>query len=144
MPTEARLHRSHLPVLPHWLLRALLPRAERTEVLQDLSVEFVNHAAAHGHASARRWFWRQAVASVPALLGWTWWRGWTGFQPGANAYRPGGPMFKYLAADIKYAVRRLRHRPSYSLLAILPLALGIGGTAAVFGVARPLILDPLP
>ena len=53
-------------------------------------------------------------------------------------------MLKYLVADVRYAARRLRHRPSYSLLAILTLALGIGGTAAVFGIARPLILDPLP
>lgn len=46
--------------------------------------------------------------------------------------------------DASYAVRRLRARPGYTLLAVLTLALGIGGTAAVFGIARPLILDPLP
>lgn len=51
---------------------------------------------------------------------------------------------KHLFADIRYASRRLRARPSYSLLAIITLALGIGGTAAVFGVARPLMFDPLP
>lgn len=51
---------------------------------------------------------------------------------------------KHLLADIRYAARRLVARPSYSLLALLTLALGIGGTAAVFGIARPLVLDPLP
>jgi predicted permease len=42
------------------------------------------------------------------------------------------------------AARRLRARPGYTLLAILTLALGIGGVAAVFGVARPVVVDPLP
>lgn len=46
--------------------------------------------------------------------------------------------------DARYAARRLRTRPAYSVLSVLTLALGIGGTAAVFGIARPLIFDPLP
>ena len=46
--------------------------------------------------------------------------------------------------DAHYAARRLRARPVYALIAVLTLALGIGGTAAVFGIARPLIFDPLP
>ena len=46
--------------------------------------------------------------------------------------------------DARYAARRLRTRPAYTIVAVLTLALGIGGTAAVFGVARPLIFDPLP
>lgn len=53
-------------------------------------------------------------------------------------------MLKHVFADVRYAARRLVARPSYSLLAIVTLALGIGGTTAVFGVARPLMFDPLP
>ena len=47
-------------------------------------------------------------------------------------------------SDVRYAARRLKARPGYALLAVLTLALGIGGTAAVFGIARPLLFDPLP
>jgi predicted permease len=47
-------------------------------------------------------------------------------------------------ADARYAARRLRARPTYALLAVLTLALGVGGTAAVFGVARRILVDPLP
>jgi len=132
------------PRLPLALLRRLLPRAERDEVLADIRTEYVDIAAEHGLATARRWLWRQALGSAPALLGWNWWRGWTGFEPRANAYRPGGPMIKSWITDARYAVRRLRARPTYTILSILTLALGIGGTAAVFGVARPLLFDPLP
>ena len=46
--------------------------------------------------------------------------------------------------DARYAARRLWARPAYAIVAVLTLALGIGGTTAVFGIARPLIFDPLP
>ena len=49
-----------------------------------------------------------------------------------------------LAQDSWYAVRVLRRRPVYALLSVLTLALGIGGTAAVFGVAHGVLLSPLP
>jgi predicted permease len=47
-------------------------------------------------------------------------------------------------ADLRYTLRRLRARPTYSLLVTLTLGLGIGGTAAVFAIARPLLFEPLP
>ncbi len=46
--------------------------------------------------------------------------------------------------DARYAARRLVRRPLYAFLSILTLALGIGGTAAVYGIARPILLDRLP
>ena len=46
--------------------------------------------------------------------------------------------------DLKYAARRLRARPTYALLAALTLALGVGGTAAVWGLVRGLLIEPLP
>ena len=53
-------------------------------------------------------------------------------------------MLQTWMSDARYAARRLRARPTYTLLAVLTLALGIGGTTAVFGIARPLLIDPLP
>jgi putative ABC transport system permease protein len=49
-----------------------------------------------------------------------------------------------LAADLRYAFRRLLSRPVYALLSIATLALGIGGTAAAYGVTRGVLFDPLP
>ena len=126
------------------LLRAVLPNAEREEIIDDIAAEYGSYAAAHGEPSARRWLWRQALHSTPALLGLNWRRSHTGFEPRANAYRPGGHVLKNWTTDARYAARRLLARPSYTLLSVLTLALGIGGTAAVFGIARPLIFDPLP
>lgn len=134
----------HTPRLPLALIGALVPRAERDEVINGLTTEFADHAATHGHAHAKRWLWSQALHSAPTLLRWTWWRGYTGYEPRSSAFRPRGPIVKTLLTDAHYAARRLRARAGYTLLAVLTLALGIGGTAAVFGVARPLVFDPLP
>src|SRR2546430_13342094 len=46
--------------------------------------------------------------------------------------------------DLRYAIRQsLKHKGS-SLLAMLILALGIGGTTAVFSVADKVLLNPIP
>src|SRR5262249_25074703 len=130
-----------LPRVPETILRLMLPREERGEILADIETEFTERVRAAGPRSARRWLWAQAFASAPSLFAWTGWRAFSGFEPTANAYRPGGPMLKGILADLRYAARRLRSRPTYSVLAILTLALGIGGTAAIFGIARPIIFE---
>jgi predicted permease len=122
----------------------LLPIAERDEVLADLQAEYEERHVARGAWAAWRWAWGQALGSLPALFRRGWWRGMTGFEPRANRMRPGGPMFESWIMDCRYAVRRLAGRPTYALLAILTLALGAGGTAAIFSVVRALLLEPLP
>ena len=47
-------------------------------------------------------------------------------------------------ADARHSMRRLWTRPAYAVLAVLTLALGVGGTAATFGVARGVLFEPLP
>ena len=56
----------------------------------------------------------------------------------------GWQRLEQLAQDCWYAIRILRRRPVYALLSVLTLALGIGGTASVYGVAHGVLLSPLP
>lgn len=133
-----------LPRLAAAVFRALLPIAERDEVLGDLRAEFEQRVGTTGRSAARRWAHRQAIGSLPALVRRGWWRGMTGFEPQANRLRPGGPMFESWIMDFRYAARRLMRRRAYATLAVLTLALGAGGTAAIFSVVKTLLLDPLP
>ncbi|MGB2717352.1 MAG: ADOP family duplicated permease [Vicinamibacterales bacterium] len=133
-----------LPRVVAATFRALIPIAERDEVLADLRAEYEQRIAADGSAAARRWVWRQAFRSLPALLRRSWWRGMTGFEPRANRFRPGGPMLESWIMDARCAWRWLLSRASFAALAVLTLALAAGGMAAIFSVVRALLLDPLP
>jgi predicted permease len=49
-----------------------------------------------------------------------------------------------LSQDLRYALRQIRHRIGLSALAVATLAIGIGGTTAVFSLAHAALLTPLP
>ncbi|HEV7668961.1 MAG TPA: hypothetical protein VGS22_10575 [Thermoanaerobaculia bacterium] len=46
--------------------------------------------------------------------------------------------------DLRYAIRRLRGAPGFTLAVVLILGLGIGVTTAIFSVIDAALLRPLP
>src|SRR5688572_13110897 len=58
--------------------------------------------------------------------------------------RRGGNWIEHAIQDVRYGLRMLRKNPGSSVLALLILALGIGGTTAVFSVADTVLLNPIP
>jgi putative ABC transport system permease protein len=55
-----------------------------------------------------------------------------------------GFLLESLLRDAAYAVRMLRKRPGFTLVSILTIALGVGGSSALFALVRTVILKPLP
>jgi putative ABC transport system permease protein len=47
-------------------------------------------------------------------------------------------------ADVRYGAHRLRATPGFTAIAVFTLAIGIGGTTAIFSAVYPILFEPLP
>ena len=53
-------------------------------------------------------------------------------------------MLASFGRDLRHGARTLRRAPSFSLLAVITLALGIGGATVSFSLVKGVLLRPLP
>ncbi|MEM7413954.1 MAG: FtsX-like permease family protein [Gemmatimonadota bacterium] len=112
------------PRLATALLRWLLGPEDAEFVLGDLAEDFTTIEATSGPRAARWWYWRQLAGTARARVT---------FAGTAEVW----------SRDVRHAARALVRAPGYAVVAVVTLALGIGGAATIGAIAVS-VLSPLP
>ncbi len=136
--------RSRVPRLAEAMLKALLDSRRREFVMGDLEEEYLSRREERGAVNTYFWYWRHAVGSIVAQA-----KSAGASRPHAAVPRPAqrrtaGMFVSGLAGDVKFALRSLRQNPTFSIVAIGTLTLGIGANTAIFTVVDSVILRQLP
>ena len=114
-------------------------------ILGDVNEDFAALLTRRGGASARRWYWKEALtlgasALVGRVLG----------RPIARMTTTGEDTMRDALStigsvqDARYAFRAVRRELGFFAFAMVIIGLGVGASTAVFSVVRPLLLQPLP
>lgn len=134
------------------LLLLALPADFRARYEDELVLAFREQRAEPGYAgrvgSVRFWRdtgydWARTMVAARRTSYRPKTSGWKGIS---NESRTGRRevVMDGLRQDLAFAVRGLVRAPGFSMVAVLTLAIGIGSNAAIFGVVKSVLLEPLP
>ena len=111
-----------------WVLSQTLPPDDAEAVLGDLVED-----ARESRRYARVFFDACSIASHRALT-----------RSHISSSRKGIGGMETLTMDLKYAVRSLAKRPSFPIVVLATIALGIGAATAIFSIVEAILIRPLP
>jgi predicted permease len=124
-----------------------LPAADEPRIVEELALHLDARCAelrgdGHDEATARRLALDELSDEALRQGGWASLPARTASEP-APMVPASGPV-DALARDLRYAIRSLRRQGGYTIAVVLALALGIGGTTAVFATLDAVLLRPMP
>jgi putative ABC transport system permease protein len=128
------------PRLASWLLQRFLDAESAEAISGDLAEEFAARARSGGPGAARRWYWRQVLASIVA-------RRAPGRRAAAVPERPRASragVIDGLGQDLRFTFRTFAKAPAFTAAAVLTLAIGMGAATAIATAAHRALLQPLP
>ena len=108
----------------------LVPYDIRRDWLREWRAELAfaeSRAARLGTGMPASAIWR-AMGAVPHAV-WLRWDRW---------------RLDMIWQDLKHSLRSLRRKPGFTFVIVVTLAIGIGGTTAIFGAVNAVLLRPLP
>ena len=128
-----------MPDFLRTFLRRLAALFSRRRLEDDLDAELRSHLEMAVERNLRKGM-TAADARREALLS------LGGVEQTKERYRDqrGLPMIETTLQDLRFGLRMLRRSPSFSILAILCLTLGIGANAAVFSWVEGILFRPYP
>jgi putative ABC transport system permease protein len=125
------------------ILLRLLPRDLREPVTGDVEEQFTVRLRRHGRLRATVWAWSEA-ARLALRFRWERAANGRGVPPIGDTDRPPAGLLDSLRRDIGFGVRLLARQPSFTIVALAALALGIGANTAIFSVVDAVLWRPLP
>ncbi|MHC4609310.1 MAG: ABC transporter permease, partial [Planctomycetota bacterium] len=129
------------PRIAERVLRRLVPAGIIGEtIVGDAREEYAHNVARVGRLRARLLYWTNVVNVGKAYRGTA-----ATIQPSHPA-EPSA-LRSWLTGwpgDLRVAVRGLLRQPGFTAISVATLALGLGGSAAVFTLLDRVVLDPLP
>ena len=134
------------PRLAEWLLRLLLPSGIKGEsIVGDLREEYSEFLNGTSRVPGTLWYWHRVYQIGRRYV---WPQSLQRRPPPVASRSSFSTGLKQAAAtlsqDLRFGVRTLRKRLAFTLVSIITLGMGIGGTAAIFSVVDGVLIRDLP
>ena len=132
-PSQSRLQMTPPPRVLKQFARRLAAGRSSDFLLADLDEEFQQIYSTRGALPAFLFYLRQTIALLAVR--------WTARSGSGSAKK--GNMFENFTNDVRFALRTYLKRPTFTVVAVLTIALGVGATTAVFSVVDNILIRPL-